>query len=93
VNKFGSLLADFAPLLGGDLKHVAESIHAGEYENPEAPVKTWAAVLERIEKHAQEAQINSEFPAFASALCRKGIAAGWGTEGVASLMKVLRGDA
>ena len=64
VDEFGSLLADIAPLLGGDVKHLAESIHAGKYENPEALLKTWAAALERIEQHAREAKINFRVSGF-----------------------------
>jgi 3-hydroxyisobutyrate dehydrogenase-like beta-hydroxyacid dehydrogenase len=90
VSEYGSLLADISPLLGGDVKHLAESILEGNFENPEARLTTWAAALERIERHAQEAEINSEFPAFASALCRKGIVEGYGMDGVAALIKVLR---
>jgi 3-hydroxyisobutyrate dehydrogenase-like beta-hydroxyacid dehydrogenase len=90
VDEYGSLLGDIAPLVGGDVKHIAQSIHAGDYENPQARLKTWAAGFERIEQHAREAKINSEFPAFASSLCQKGIAADYGMEGVASLIKVLR---
>ncbi len=90
VDEYGSLLADISPLLGGDVKHLAESIHAVNYENHEARLKTWAAGLERIEGHAREAQIDSGFPSFASALCQKGISAGYDMEGVAALIKVLR---
>jgi 3-hydroxyisobutyrate dehydrogenase-like beta-hydroxyacid dehydrogenase len=93
VEEYGSLLGEIAPLLGGDVKNLAQSIQAGEYENPQARLKTWAAGSVRIEQHARESQINSEFPAFASALCRKGIAAGYGMEGVASLIKILRAGA
>ncbi|MGI8836995.1 MAG: NAD(P)-dependent oxidoreductase [Pyrinomonadaceae bacterium] len=93
VDEFGSLLADIAPVLGGDVKHLGETIQVGKYENPQAALKTWAAALGRILQQAREAQINSEFPTFASALFRKGITAGFEMEEVASLIKVLRADA
>jgi 3-hydroxyisobutyrate dehydrogenase-like beta-hydroxyacid dehydrogenase len=90
VDEYGSLLADFAPILGGDVKHLGETIQAGTYENPQATLKTWAAALGRIAQQARDARIDAEFPAFASATFQKGISAGFGMEEVASLIKVLR---
>lgn len=93
VDEFGSLLADTAPILGGDVKHLGETIQVGKYENPQAALKTWAAALGRIVQQARDAQINSEFPIFASALFQKGITAGYEMEEVSSLIKVLRAGA
>ncbi len=93
VDEFGSLLADIAPILGGDVKHLGETIQVGNYENPQAALKTWAAALGRIVQQARDAQINSEFPIFASALFQKGITAGYEMEEVSSLIKVLRAGA
>lgn len=93
VDEFGSLLADIAPILGGDVKHLGETIQVGKYENPQAALKTWAAALGRIQQQARDAQINSEFPIFASALFQKGITAGYEMEEVSSLIKVLRAGA
>jgi len=93
VDEFGSLIADTAPLLGADIKHMGEAIQESKYENPQAALQGWAAALRRIAQHARHARINSDFPSFASALFEKGVAAGYGTEEVASLIKVLRADA
>ncbi len=93
VDEFGALLADIAPILGGDVKHLGETIQMGKYENPQATLKTWAAALGRIVQQARDAQINSEFPIFASALFQKGITAGYEMEEVSSLIKVLRAGA
>lgn len=93
VDEFGSLLADIAPILGGDVKHLGGTIQVGKYENPQAALKTWAAALGRIAQQARDAQINSEFPIFASALFQKGITAGYEMEEVSSLIKVLRAGA
>lgn len=93
VDEFGSFLAAVAPVVAGDVKHLAETIQTGRYENPQAALKTWAAAVGLILQQARDAQINSEFPTFASALFRKGITAGFELEEVASLIKVLRADA
>lgn len=93
VDEFGSLLADIAPVVGGDIKHLGAIIQAGTYEHPQASLRTWAGAVGRILQHARDAKINVEFPVFASALFRKGIAAGFEEEEVASLIKVLRAGA
>ena len=41
-------------------------------------------------RHAREAGINSEFPAFLTALLHKGMHAGFGEERLAAIIKVLR---
>lgn len=93
VDEFGSLLADIAPIVGGDVKHLGESIHAGNYENPQALLKTWEAAVQRIGQQAQDTRINSEFPTFVLKLLQKGVSAGYEMEGVSSLIKVLRATA
>lgn len=92
VDSFGSMLADFSPVLAGEVKHIGENIHAGAYENPQASLKTYAAAAERLVQHAREGKINSEFPIFATKLFGKGMAAGYQTEEVASLIKAMRED-
>jgi 3-hydroxyisobutyrate dehydrogenase-like beta-hydroxyacid dehydrogenase len=44
-------------------------------------------------KQGQESQINTDFPAFASAMFKKGVVAGYGEEKQAALIKVLRATA
>lgn len=90
VDSFGSMLANFSSVLAGEAKHIGETIHAGAYENPQASLKTYAAAAERLAQQAREGEINSEFPIFATRLFGKGMAAGYQTEEVASLVKVLR---
>ena len=92
VDSFGSMLADLAPVLGGEVKHLGEVIQAGEYDRPQSSLMTYASAAERLVRQAQDAQINSEFPTFASGLFRQAMAAGHGEEEVAALVKVLRGE-
>jgi 3-hydroxyisobutyrate dehydrogenase-like beta-hydroxyacid dehydrogenase len=93
VDEFGSLLADTVSVLGGEVKRLGETIQAGKYENPQVSLGGWAAVTGRLMDLARDAQINSEFPTFASALFQKGISAGYDMEEVSSLIKVLRAGA
>ncbi|MBS7560104.1 NAD(P)-dependent oxidoreductase [Pseudomonas sp. RC4D1] len=90
VDEYCSLLADISPVLGGDIQHMGAMIHSESYSTPQASLKTWAAAISRLERHAKAVKINHEFPAFASALFRLGVDAGYGSEEVAALIKVLR---
>jgi 3-hydroxyisobutyrate dehydrogenase-like beta-hydroxyacid dehydrogenase len=91
VDAFGSMLADFAPAFAAEAKHLGEAIQMGMYENPERSLATDAGAVEAILQQAREAKINSEFPTFALGLFGLGVAAGYGEEEPAALIKVLRG--
>ncbi len=93
VTSLGSMIAEVAPAIGQIIKHDAHVIQSARFANPESSLKNSATVVALLLKQAQEARINSEFPRFASALFRKGMAAGYENEDVAALMKVLREDA
>jgi 3-hydroxyisobutyrate dehydrogenase-like beta-hydroxyacid dehydrogenase len=84
------MTAAIAPVLGEILKHTGEVIQTGTYENPQSSVKTCTVGFELFMKHAREARINSEFPTFALGLAKKAMAAGYGEEEFAALIKVLR---
>jgi len=90
LDSFGSMLADLSPVLAGQVKHIGEVIHAGTYENPQASLKTHTAAVGRLVQQARESKINSEFPLFTTGFFGKGIAAGYQTEELAALTKVLR---
>jgi 3-hydroxyisobutyrate dehydrogenase-like beta-hydroxyacid dehydrogenase len=55
--------------------------------SPEIPGR----FIELFVKQAREAGINSEFPTFGLGLFKKAMAAGYGEEEVAAVIKVLRG--
>lgn len=93
VADFGAMAAVVAPAIGGMVKHDADSIQSGAYEASEATLEICAQAIELIQRHAREARINAELPAFAAALFRKGVAAGHGAESPAALIKVFRESA
>lgn len=90
LDLYGAMLAELAPVLGDEVKHIADTVHAGEYGNPQASLKTWTAAAERVGQQAQESSVNSEFPDFVVSLFGKGMAAGYGDEDVGALIKALR---
>lgn len=90
VDTYGSIVADIAPSFGEFLKHEGAVIHSGDYTVSESPLKISVEATERLLQTAQAAQINTEFPTFASELFKRAMAAGHGDEEAAALIKVLQ---
>ncbi|MGH9900017.1 MAG: NAD(P)-dependent oxidoreductase [Pyrinomonadaceae bacterium] len=93
VDSFGSMIAQISPVIGEMIKNEGEAIQAESYGNPEASMEICAASGELFLKQAREARINAEFPVFLSGLFNKAMAAGYGSEKLASMIKVLRNGA
>ena len=55
-----------------------------------ATLTVWDAALQRIRSQADDTGINSEIPDLISSLFKRAIAAGYGEEDVASIIKVMR---
>jgi 3-hydroxyisobutyrate dehydrogenase-like beta-hydroxyacid dehydrogenase len=64
----------------------------GSYLETSAPLELWAGGIQIIVQHAQDSQINAEFPTFLSSLFQKAMTAGYGREEVSALFKVLGRD-
>lgn len=90
VDAYGSIVSDIAPSFGEFLKHEGAVIQAGDYATSESPLKISVEATERLVQTAQAAQINTEFPRFAAGLFKRAMAAGYGNEEAAALIKVLR---
>jgi 3-hydroxyisobutyrate dehydrogenase-like beta-hydroxyacid dehydrogenase len=90
VGDLGSMIDNIAPVLGEMIKHAGEAIQTETYENPQSSVKTCTVGFELFVKQAREARITSEFPTFALALAKRAMAAGYGEQEFAALVKVLR---
>jgi 3-hydroxyisobutyrate dehydrogenase-like beta-hydroxyacid dehydrogenase len=74
-----------------DRAHIfAEVIESDEFANPSATLSVWEAALQRVLIQARDAGINAEIPEFVSVFLKKAIAAGYGEQDVAALVKVLR---
>jgi 3-hydroxyisobutyrate dehydrogenase-like beta-hydroxyacid dehydrogenase len=93
VSSFGEALAALSPALAGDSRHMGEVIEGNRYGQPESTVKTAGNDIARLVRHAGDANISAEWPAFAASLFRRAIDAGHGAEEHAALIKVLRNRA
>lgn len=90
VDTYGAIVSDISPSFGEFLKHEGSVIQTGNYAVSESPLKISVEATERLVQTAQAARINSEFPTFASGLFKRAMAAGYGDEEAAALIKVLR---
>jgi 3-hydroxyisobutyrate dehydrogenase-like beta-hydroxyacid dehydrogenase len=90
VGDFGAMFAEISPAIGEMIKHTGDVIQRENYEEVESSVKTCTAGFKLFIRQAQEAGINNEFPTFGLALFGKAMAAGYGEEEVAAVIKVLR---
>jgi 3-hydroxyisobutyrate dehydrogenase-like beta-hydroxyacid dehydrogenase len=91
VDEFGALLASLSPVVDAEVKHVAACITAERYERPTAALRTYAAAANRLVQQAKDAGIDDAVPASAASLLRRAMAAGYGAEELAAVVKVLRG--
>lgn len=69
-----------------------EVVHSGKYSNPGATLTVWHGALQRIQSQAEDSNINSEVPDFISSFFKRALAAGYGEEDVASIIKVMRSN-
>ena len=93
VMTLGAMIRDVAPALGAIIHHDAGTIRENRFAEAESTLKNSATVVGLLLHHAREAGLDPTFPAFADALFQRGLAANFGAEDVAALVKVLRGYA
>jgi 3-hydroxyisobutyrate dehydrogenase-like beta-hydroxyacid dehydrogenase len=93
VDEFGAMLAELVPVVGGEVKQLSERIQTDRYDGSQAALRTYAAAALRLVQQARDSRINAEFPEYASGAFGEGMSAGFGSEDLAALIKVLRGGA
>ena len=81
---------------GGRAGELAEIVHAGADElsslYPGARIRVWEEVVQRLQSQARDADMSREFPDNISGIFKRALAAGYGEEDLAALIKVLRAD-
>ena len=92
VDHYGSLVAEISPTFGEFFKHEGAVIQSGNYDVTESPLRISVEATERLLLAARAAGINAELPMFVSALFKRAMAAGYGQEEVAAMIKVLRAN-
>jgi 3-hydroxyisobutyrate dehydrogenase-like beta-hydroxyacid dehydrogenase len=90
TDEFGAMLAELAPVLGQEVRHLGERIQANRYDGTQAALRTYAAAATRLVEQARDGRIPGHFPRHASDAFDRGIRAGLGDADLASLIQVLR---
>ena len=90
VAEYGRIVAGIMPTFAGFLQHEGGVIQSGDFAISQSPMRISIEATQRILQTAQQAGINTEFPAFAAGLFKRADAAGLGGEEVAALIKLLR---
>ncbi|MCW3465793.1 NAD(P)-dependent oxidoreductase [Chitinophaga nivalis] len=90
VGMYGDIVANIAPGMGAFLQHEGKVIQSGNFAISQSPLSISAEATARMEQTAREAGISTSFPAYASGLFKKAMAAGYGNEELAAMIKVLR---
>jgi len=76
---------------GGSIaREPIEVVHSGKFDEPGATLTVWDGALQRIQNQARDAGINREVPDFISGFFKRAIAAGYGDEDIAAIIKVMR---
>lgn len=71
-------------------KWLCENIQSGNYQETSSPLELWAGGIKLIAQHAQDSNINVEFPQLAARLFQEAMDAGYAREDVSALFKVLQ---
>lgn len=90
VAEYGRIVAGIMPTFAGFLQHEGRVIQSGDFAISQSPMRISVEATQRILQTAQQAGINTEFPAFAAGLFQRADAAGLGGEELAALIKLLR---
>ncbi len=90
VAEYGRIVAGIMPTFAAFLQHEGSVIQSGDFTISQSPMRISVEATQRILQTAQEAGINTEFPAFAAGLFKRADAAGLGGEEIAALIKLLR---
>ena len=93
VDQYGSLVAEISPSFGEFFRHEGAVIQSGNFGVSESPLRISVEATERLVQAAHATGINAELPSFVSGLFRRAVAAGYGEEEVAAIVKVLRAGA
>lgn len=75
---------------GDRVRMLARDIFEDSYDSPSVTVRAWNEVLQRIQRQAEDAEIDNGFPEFAAGIIERAIAKGYGDEDIAALIKVIR---
>jgi 3-hydroxyisobutyrate dehydrogenase-like beta-hydroxyacid dehydrogenase len=90
VDEFGGLLNELMPVVSGEVTQITGRIQSDTFDGTQAALRTYADAAQRLVHQGRDGSVNSGFPSYASSAFQQGIAAGFGGEDLAALIKVFR---
>jgi 3-hydroxyisobutyrate dehydrogenase-like beta-hydroxyacid dehydrogenase len=90
VADYGALLAAAMPALAGMVAHDTDRIQAEHYTAPQSALAICARTGDVLIRHAREVGIDDAVPRYLATEFGRGVAAGFGDESPAAMVKVLR---
>ncbi|SJZ66422.1 3-hydroxyisobutyrate dehydrogenase [Chitinophaga eiseniae] len=90
VDEFGQLMEGFTPMLAAEVRHMGEVIQHNRFSDPESTINTTGLDLRLLLQHTREAGLHTALPELAADIFNKAIAAGYGKEEHAAIIKILR---
>lgn len=85
-----SMVNAFLPMRAELNREMAERIRTGKFDDPQAPLKTWAGVARHFVDIAQENRLANDVPGFIAGLLDRALAEGLGEQEISSLVKIIR---
>ncbi|WP_457579424.1 imine reductase family protein [Ensifer adhaerens] len=73
-----------------DLRHMGRAIEGNRFADPQSTIRSVGVDITRLVEIADDLNINTAFPAFASDLFRNATDAGYGAEEHCAIVKVIR---
>jgi 3-hydroxyisobutyrate dehydrogenase-like beta-hydroxyacid dehydrogenase len=89
IKELGTMIWNWSPGVGNMMLKCAERIAGNYFEEAEGSLQTCYMGLELISRHAREANMSAEVPAFATSLFKKGMDQGLALEDGSAIFKVL----
>ncbi|KQZ49547.1 NAD(P)-dependent oxidoreductase [Ensifer sp. Root558] len=90
VAEFGETIASLSPMFADDLRHMGRAIEGNRFADPQSTIRSVGVDITRLVEIADDLNINTAFPAFASDLFRNATDAGYGAEEHCAIVKVIR---
>lgn len=90
VGDYGDLVNRIAPSFGEFLKHEGQVIQSGDYRITQSPLRISVDATRRIAQHARDNGLQPAIAQLPETLFRQALAAGYGDEEAAAVIKLLR---
>ena len=93
ATEFASVATGYLPFVTGLLSDIARQIEEGRYPDDDGTIEVHAAAMDHLIHTSLEHGIGADVPKLVKGLLERGVATGYGADGMASLIEVVRSPA